>query len=100
MSHVRYRAEPGWQEKLEAQPRMAKAKNARAREVAAVAKSIAPVGHTGDYKKLLYAFRDAVYAHDFSWHWVEFGSTKNRPYGVLRRAVIAVGLKFKPHPKP
>ncbi len=100
MSRVRYRAEPGWQEKLEAQPKMAKGMNERARVVAAAAKAIAPVGKTHRYKNLIRPVKGAVHAFDWAWHWVEFGSVHQAPLGVLRRAVIQAGLKFKPHPKP
>ncbi|HWC09258.1 MAG TPA: hypothetical protein VG458_09405 [Solirubrobacterales bacterium] len=100
MSHVRYRAEPGWQEKLEAQPEMDKGMNERADVVAGIAKSIAPVGPTHRYKHLLRATGNKVRAFTSHWHFVEFGSVNQRPLGVLRRAVIQAGLKFKPHPKP
>lgn len=100
MSRVRYRAEPGWQEKLEAQPRMKKGMNERADVVAGIAKSIAPVGPTHRYKELLRATGNKVRAFTSHWHWVEYGSVNQAPLGVLRRAAIQAGLKFKPHPKP
>ena len=100
MSRVRYRAEPGWKKGLMAQPEMAEGMNDRAKRVAKIVEGIAPVGPTGDYKRLIYAYGDKVYAHDFAWHWVEFGSVNNRPKGPLRRGVVAAGLRFEPHPKP
>lgn len=100
MSRVRYHAEPGWQQKLEAQPEMAKGMNDRADVVAGIAKSIAPVGPTHRYKELLRATGNKVRAFTSHWHFVEFGNSHQRPQGVLRRAVIQAGLKFKPHPKP
>ncbi len=100
MSRVRYRAEPGWQEKLEAQPQMAKGMNDRAKVVAGIAKSIAPVGPTHRYKHLLRAVGNTVQARTSHWHFVEFGSVHQVPLAVLRRAVIQAGLKFRPHPKP
>lgn len=100
MSRVRYHAEPGWQEKLEAQPQMKKGMNERADVVAGIAKSIAPVGPTHRYKQLLRATGNKVRAFTSHWHFVEFGNSHQRPQGVLRRALIAAGLRFKPSPKP
>jgi hypothetical protein len=100
VSRVRYRAEPGWEEQLRAQPTMVKSMNGRAKVVAKTAKAIAPVDETGDYKRLIYASGPRVYAHDFAWHWVEFGSVHNAAKAPLRRGTIAAGLTFIPHPPP
>jgi len=100
MSRVHYRPEPGWEEKLTAQPQMAKGMHERAEVVVGIAKSIAPVGPTHRYKHLLRAVGNVVQARTSHWHWVEFGSANQSPLAVLRRAVIAAGLRFKPSPKP
>ncbi len=100
MSHVDYEPEPGWEEKLTAQPQMRKGMNDRADVVAGIAKSIAPVGPTHRYKHLLRATGNKVRAFTSHWHFVEFGSVNQPPLAVLRRAVIAAGLRFKPTPKP
>lgn len=97
---MRYREEPGWEEGLRAQPLFQKGMNDRAKTVAKISKSIAPVDETGDYKRLIYASGNRVYAHDFAWHWVEFGSIHNVPKAPLRRGVLAAGLTFIPHPRP
>lgn len=100
MRDVDYHAEPGWQEGLEAQPQMREGMNDRAEVVASIAKGLAPVGPTHRYKHLLRAVRNVVQARTSHWHFVEFGSVHQAPLAVLRRAVIAAGLRFKPSPKP
>lgn len=63
------------------------------------AEALAPVGPTGKYRDSFYTEQMAdgvvVGNEDFASNLVEFGSANNPPYGVLRRAVAAAGLRLE-----
>lgn len=103
---TRYRAEPGWDEKLRAQPAMRDGMSDRAKIVAKHVRVAAPVGPPQDdprhrhYKALVHPAGARVVAYSYRWHWVEFGSVHNHPSAPLRRGTLAAGLTFVPHPRP
>ena len=100
---IRYRAEPGWEEKLRAQalPDMTK----RAEIVAAhvnrtqEGKFMAQKGIWPVVVRVRHG-RVFVYNTKRGWHLQEFGSTRNVIQAPLRRGVLEAGLRFSPAPPP
>lgn len=90
--------------KLAATPAMTYAMNVRAEDVAAIARRIAPVGETGDYRDSIEAVSGngdnglsvgRVNAGDYKAWWIEYGTVKWAGHGTLRRAADEYGLRVE-----
>lgn len=79
---------------LATSPALQAAMAAAAREIAAQARRVAPVGDTGHYKRSLKTKGPIAYTDDPFGHLVEFGSVNNPAYAPLRRATRAAGLRL------
>lgn len=84
---------PAVHAEIKAQPSAVAALEEQAAEVARTAKLLAP-RHTGHYARSITRIGTSVGTTDIAGHIVEWGSANNPPYAVLRRAVLAVGLRL------
>jgi hypothetical protein len=87
---------------MRAQPSVRRGLSSHARRIGVTAAAIAPA-NTGDYKSRFVVGEEHGAATlgntDFAAHLIEFGSVNNPPYAPIRRAVLASGMRFVPHPK-
>lgn len=91
---MRYRPNPNFLAELrrEVDPTLAE----RARQAHTQAQSIAvSMGGTGAYARSLDVDGRRLLTTDFAGHLIEWGSINNPPYAPLRKAVEAVGARFR-----
>lgn len=104
---VRYEPNPFYEVGIESQEQFVAGRHSIAKEVARLAKLLAPVRDAkykrrllpGVYKRRIKAVLDGVAVTDPYWHFVEYGTVHSRPNGTLRRAVRAAGLRLVTLPK-
>lgn len=96
---VRFRASPGYQERLEHSPAAAAVLEGVARQLVKPAvEAVAPHGQTGMYHRSIRVIRNGdtvgIGSIDPFAHLVEFGSINNPAYAPLRRGIRAAGLRL------